>query len=180
MIKITCPNCAASMEVDDKREFAFCTYCGTKIIIENKVELNRNTEIKNLLDRAYEYEEKKDYIRARDYCNRVLDIDSKNEYARDLEKRLDEKNPRNNIIIKYQSTLGEKYKLRITTDGKTWITMNPNDQIELMLPVGKHRILFSGRKAYNKEIIVNDTKKIIEITYTAQSIFRNDITINQI
>ena len=178
MITVNCPNCGASMDIDESREFAFCTFCGTKILTDKKVEIDRNKEINNLLTRAYEYEEKKDYIRAKDYCNRVLDIDSTNEIARALEKRLNEASPIDNIVIKYLSVLKDKFKLRVTLDGRNWITIEPNGESSFRLPLGKHRIFFSGKRNYTRDIVVTDTKKKIEIIYDAQG-HRNEIVINQ-
>lgn len=38
LIRLNCPSCGASLEVKEDREFIFCQYCGTKILIndENK------------------------------------------------------------------------------------------------------------------------------------------------
>lgn len=35
LIKLQCPNCSANLEVDKSLEQCFCTYCGTKILIQN-------------------------------------------------------------------------------------------------------------------------------------------------
>ena len=35
VIVLKCPTCGANMEVEDNREFAFCTYCGTKVYIQS-------------------------------------------------------------------------------------------------------------------------------------------------
>ena len=90
---------------------------------------------KILTIRAYEYEERKDYIKAKDYCNRILDIDANNEYARELEKRLLSFEPINNIYVTYNSSLRDKFKLLITTDGKNWITIEPNTTTSFRLPL---------------------------------------------
>ena len=34
VIKLVCPNCKTNLELDDTREFGFCQYCGTKILLE--------------------------------------------------------------------------------------------------------------------------------------------------
>ena len=36
VIKLVCPNCKANLELDDSREFGFCQYCGTKILLEKE------------------------------------------------------------------------------------------------------------------------------------------------
>lgn len=38
MIAAKCPECGASLEVDGSRKQVFCTYCGTKIILNNENE----------------------------------------------------------------------------------------------------------------------------------------------
>lgn len=35
MIPVTCPRCNASIDVDANRDYCFCTYCGTKILMED-------------------------------------------------------------------------------------------------------------------------------------------------
>lgn len=35
MIPMYCPNCGAQFDADMEREFMFCQYCGTKIMIHN-------------------------------------------------------------------------------------------------------------------------------------------------
>ena len=66
-ISIKCPECGASLEIEEGRKQAFCTYCGAKVLIydENHHEytyrtideaslLQANVRLKEL-----EYEEKK-------------------------------------------------------------------------------------------------------------------------
>lgn len=36
LIKMTCPNCNAELEVDADRKQAFCQYCGTKLLIDDE------------------------------------------------------------------------------------------------------------------------------------------------
>lgn len=38
MIKLQCPGCGATLEVDDSRQYCFCSYCGTKIRVQNENE----------------------------------------------------------------------------------------------------------------------------------------------
>ena len=33
-ISLKCPSCGAELEVDERRDICFCTYCGAKIMIE--------------------------------------------------------------------------------------------------------------------------------------------------
>lgn len=38
LIKLKCTNCNANLSVEEKREFLFCEYCGTKLILDNENE----------------------------------------------------------------------------------------------------------------------------------------------
>lgn len=174
---ISCPNCGASMEIQETRDFAYCTFCGTKIVVNEIIQINRNSEIENLLNRAYEYEAKKDYAKAKEYCDKVLDIDSKNESARALEARLADASPIQNVLIKYVSNINDKFKLRITLDGYNWHTIEPNGELSFHLSCGSYNVFFAGRKTYKRKITVVDERKIMVVTYTAKSRFLNEITI---
>ena len=35
LIELKCPNCGAAFQVDADRDFCFCSYCGTKSLIDN-------------------------------------------------------------------------------------------------------------------------------------------------
>ncbi len=176
MIVLTCPNCGASMQIEENRQFAFCTYCGTKVAnLRNTVEIDRGTEINNLLMRALEFEARGDYMRSLEYCNRVLDMDPQNQMARALENRLPGATPVNNVTIVYYSDLNDRFKLRISTDGRSWSVLDPNGRKSLSLPVGVHRIVFSGKKVYTQSVRVTDPRQQIVITYHAGKM-KNDIT----
>ena len=38
LVSVKCPNCGASLDIDSSREQAFCSYCGTKILLHNENE----------------------------------------------------------------------------------------------------------------------------------------------
>lgn len=38
MIKVKCPECGGTMDIEQNRDMAYCTYCGTKILIHNENE----------------------------------------------------------------------------------------------------------------------------------------------
>ncbi len=38
MIALRCPSCNAELEIDDQKEFGFCTHCGTKVMLHEVVE----------------------------------------------------------------------------------------------------------------------------------------------
>ena len=48
MLNLKCPNCGGELQVQSDREFCFCQYCGTKILLsdENKKTINLNIDQK--------------------------------------------------------------------------------------------------------------------------------------
>lgn len=38
LISLTCPNCSATMQIENNRKEAYCTYCGTKMLVHNSNE----------------------------------------------------------------------------------------------------------------------------------------------
>ena len=50
MVALKCPACGADIQLDDSREFGFCNYCGTKVIVTpGMVELGKIEKLMNLL-----------------------------------------------------------------------------------------------------------------------------------
>lgn len=181
IVVLTCPNCNAQMEIDENRQFIFCQYCGTKVVnlaqkveMSGQVSVDRSLEIQNLSIRAMEFESRGDYTRAAEYCTRILDMDPTNAIARAIESRLPYDGHQPNVMIVYRSVHGDGVKLRVTLDGRNWKVLNKNESIMMTLPVGKHRIHFSGRKSYTYDVTVNDMRKRITIIYTADK-HRNTI-----
>lgn len=87
-IKLNCPNCGAAMDLDENREFGFCSYCGTKvvqdkIVIEHKgtVSISGIANEKSILKRMFIFLEDKDWDNADIYADKVLDINPQNSYA---------------------------------------------------------------------------------------------------
>lgn len=79
LVSMKCPSCSANIELDDSREFGFCTYCGTKvmterIIIEHKggVILDNTEKLKNLHILAKRALDSGDNSKAKDYFNEIL------------------------------------------------------------------------------------------------------------
>ena len=83
-ITLKCPSCGAALDIDDSRELAFCSYCGTKMVQEKTVIEHRGTVSvdgiatkKNLIQRASVYLKDGDFFNAEIYFNRTLDTDPK-------------------------------------------------------------------------------------------------------
>lgn len=184
LVVLSCPNCNAKMEIDAAREFIFCQYCGTRIAnltqrvdISGQVTLDRRQEISNLVVRAMEFESIGNYTKAAEYCTRILDMEPSNPVARAIESRLPIAGNSNNVFIVYRSVHGDSLKLRVTLDGRNWKVLSKDEMIALSLPVGKHKIHFSGRKAYTYDISIIDARKKITITFTADK-HRNTIDVS--
>lgn len=97
MIPAKCTQCGANIQVDDTKEAGICESCGTAFITEkainnynvtNNINVANATinitggDIDNLLIRAQQYEENGDYDTAKEYYNRILDIDANHEIAK--------------------------------------------------------------------------------------------------
>lgn len=83
-ISAKCPNCGASIQVDNERKEAFCQYCGSKITVEEAVKLVRvdnSVDIANLLSLMKHAVESNNGIEGLNYANRVLEMDINNQEA---------------------------------------------------------------------------------------------------
>lgn len=83
LVKAKCPSCGADIEVDKNSDSTKCDYCGSKIIVEDAININA-IEIKNLPklegylkngDREYK---NYDYEEALNYYNKAIDLDPDN------------------------------------------------------------------------------------------------------
>ena len=78
MIELKCPNCDADIELDDSRKIGFCRYCGTKILIEScKSRIDGMASVENLLLRAEQFFSEKDYAKAKEYFNKLIETSEK-------------------------------------------------------------------------------------------------------
>ncbi len=75
-----CPNCGATIELSEDREYGFCTYCGTKVVQDKIVVEHRgNISISGIasedaiLDRAFLFIEDEKYDEANLYLEKALD-----------------------------------------------------------------------------------------------------------
>lgn len=86
---ITCPNCNGEVQIDDSREFGFCTYCGTKVAFSREGEVNATRafadnreaalyETKRLIDYFHDVQE---FIEELDEINDFLKVYKKNEFT---------------------------------------------------------------------------------------------------
>lgn len=82
LIDVKCPNCGASIQLDDNREFGFCSYCGSKVQLQNptvsKIIIDKSSDIQTYLDLAQAAIDARNGKEAYDYANKALEFDAKN------------------------------------------------------------------------------------------------------
>lgn len=149
LISLKCPSCGANIDFDNSRDFGFCSYCGTKIMIEKKIVEHRGSvgidhscEIKNLLLRGQEMYSAGRLADAEVYFNRVLDLDAVNKEARDALRCINKIVDSENVVIE---RLPSKYffqgvKMHLKLNGEKIGFINEGGRISLKLPVGTHYI----------------------------------------
>jgi len=52
MKALRCPQCGAELELDDSKEFGFCSSCGTKIMLNEKVEVKHSGDVHMKVDNS--------------------------------------------------------------------------------------------------------------------------------
>lgn len=80
LVSTTCPECHASIKLDDSKPFGFCLSCGSKIAIAtlfNPQEKQKGTSesIKNYLSLATSAKKAGNNEQCEMYCNKVIEID---------------------------------------------------------------------------------------------------------
>ena len=113
LVALSCSNCKGEIQLDDSKEFGFCLYCGTKIMVQDdiqrieisgKVKIDSSETFENCLNLANEAYIANNYLEAYNYYTRVLEINN-NDYKAVYRKALcagylsDSQSPRNDEII---------------------------------------------------------------------------------
>lgn len=123
-----CPNCSASIQVDEDTRQCFCQFCGSQIFVEEAIQMIKGTvqidfknQIDNFLIRANEFMEQKRYSDAEIYFNKILDIDATNKEAKEGLFKVES-------IITSPNLFIERGKIRPTGEGKTYLYINKKVQ----------------------------------------------------
>ncbi len=144
-IALKCPECGASVELDDSREFGFCSYCGTKIvqekqIIENRIKTDYTREIEGNLLLAERYLREGNKFDAKHCFESVIKMDPSNTKALEgldiIDKMVDK--PNVTITRKKKDSAGADYKVLI--DDKEVAVLADGESTTLMVQSGKHII----------------------------------------
>lgn len=187
-IPMICPQCGAQVQLDDSREFGFCSYCGTKIVqdkvvVEHRgnVGVDHSGEIDNLLRRASEYMQRGDTDNAEIYYNRVLDLDFDNEAARNGLQQIYKTINEPNLSISVKTKLyNSKVCVDIFVDGTKYGAVRNGTTENYKLTKGVHNVRFLiPNVAVKKDIVVDIQDAFTRLNYTAICKFGNKIEIMQ-
>lgn len=108
LVPAKCTGCGSNLEVNASEQTAICPYCNSAYIVEQainnyKVTMDGNINVdnatinvsgentNNLLLRAKDFEERRDFKTALEYYNRILDIDFTKEEAHEGIRRVKDK-----------------------------------------------------------------------------------------
>ena len=92
LVNVKCPNCGAAIQLDSSREEGFCSYCGSKVQVQeaiSKVKIDKSGDIQNFLKLCEASIEANNGQEAYDYANKALEIDAQNAEAWYLKMRGD-------------------------------------------------------------------------------------------
>jgi tetratricopeptide (TPR) repeat protein len=93
-----CTQCGANIEINETKNSTICSYCGTAFVRgneNNNITNNRNVQtanasVGNLIKRAEQYKDEGNLDKAKEYYNKVLDIDVNNQKALNGLKAIDD------------------------------------------------------------------------------------------
>lgn len=75
LVSAKCPNCGASIQVDNERKEAFCSYCGSKVKVQEaigRVKIDNSEELANLYQVARRAKEQDNSENAAKYYDMIL------------------------------------------------------------------------------------------------------------
>ena len=82
---MNCPGCGQAIDLDESREFGFCTYCGTKVMVDKtiiehigSVKIDNSDYVQKFLDNARRALDKQDWEEVEKYYNLVEQNDPHN------------------------------------------------------------------------------------------------------
>ncbi len=85
IISMKCPNCGASLDVNDSLEKIQCNFCGNICILSEalaqKQIIDESHKLKPFLELAESSMESRDYTKCIEYADKAIEIDVKNAYA---------------------------------------------------------------------------------------------------
>lgn len=172
IVSLKCPGCGANMDVDDSRDFCFCSYCGYKIVnmkekveISGAVKIDNSQAIQSLLIRAQQLENSGNVSEAVACYNRVLEMSPHDATAVNAMNRLNTVITEPNVTIQFVSEANPVAVLRVES-GKFKTVVNNGGTMAITLPIGNNVIKLKGKKGYKREIYIADRTTKVKILYT--------------
>ena len=78
LVNVKCPNCGSSIQLDGNREEGFCSYCGSKVQIQEaikQVKIDKSGDIQNYLKMSQASLDAGNGQESYDYANKALELD---------------------------------------------------------------------------------------------------------
>ena len=144
-IALKCPECGASIELDDSRGFGFCSYCGTKIIqekqiIENRIKADYTREIEGNLILAERYLREGNKNNAKNCFESVIRMDPSNVKAMEWLDIIDKIVDKPNVTISRKKKDSASANYKVFIDDKEVAVLADGESTTLIVQSGKHTI----------------------------------------
>ena len=84
LVDVKCPNCGASIQLDNSREFGFCSYCGSKVQLQqvvSKIQIDKSGDVQSYIDLSKSSIDAGNGQEAYDYANKALELSIQNAEA---------------------------------------------------------------------------------------------------
>lgn len=170
-VQAKCPNCGGVLAVDQSHDAALCQYCNTPFIVEKainnfNVTVSGNLSVENanitvsvgpsvdsLLTRANDFYDTRDFRKAFEYYDRVLDLDPRNIAARTRLEILSKPQENNLLVSRVSSLSGCASHAKIFVDGREIGSVKNGGYADYMISLGEHDIY--AKLAFNKSNCVH-------------------------
>ena len=155
LIALKCPNCSGDVQLDDGREFGFCIYCGTRIIISDfitrKIEIDYSGKASSYADIALDWLRRGEKERAEEYADKALDEDPLNPdawYVKGMlsEDRVDKNMAFERSIKSNRPDVVEATKKELDELEKGFVVMIVNEIYQIALP---GQVLVDGKSVFS-------------------------------
>lgn len=193
-VQAKCPNCGGFLAVNSTHDAAVCQFCNAPFIVEKaiinyNVAVNGNVSVEtanitvssgptvsSLLTRANDYFAAKDFSKALEYYDRVLDLDPTNDEAKTQIATIKKPHGNNLIITRADTYLLSLRKATISLDGHEIGNLKNGGSAEYCIALGKHQlsIKISGAKSdVSFSIAAGFQKAHVSITPISTSAYKS-------
>jgi hypothetical protein len=82
LISLKCPQCGASIQLDNTREIGYCLYCGNKVVLQEglkrEITIDESHKVDGWIALGYDNLRARNFLGAEQYANKVIEVDYKN------------------------------------------------------------------------------------------------------